>query len=151
MEGVVVSAKKDGATITVSVVSDDKGHFNFTASRLDPGNYAISTRAAGYDLDGPKEAAVASGQDTKVDVKLKPTRNLSAQMSNAEWLSACPVPTTKRGWCSTAIAATRWNASCAQPTMRHFASASARSLKRWILPVAVFGSSRRNSIQRGYL
>jgi aerobic carbon-monoxide dehydrogenase large subunit len=30
-------------------------------------------------------------------------------------------------------------------------SASARSLKRWILPVAVFGSSLRNSSQRGYL
>src|SRR5581483_4134015 len=27
----------------------------------------------------------------------------------------------------------------------------ARSLKRWILPVAVFGSSGMNSIQRGYL
>src|SRR5215467_938706 len=27
----------------------------------------------------------------------------------------------------------------------------ARSLKRWILPVAVFGSSSTNSIQRGYL
>ena len=26
-----------------------------------------------------------------------------------------------------------------------------RSLKRWILPVAVFGSSLVNSIQRGYL
>jgi hypothetical protein len=31
------------------------------------------------------------------------------------------------------------------------APASARSLKRWILPVAVFGNSLRNSIQRGYL
>jgi hypothetical protein len=31
------------------------------------------------------------------------------------------------------------------------AGPSARSLKRWILPVAVFGSSLRNSIQRGYL
>jgi len=29
--------------------------------------------------------------------------------------------------------------------------ASARNLKRWILPVAVFGRSLRNSIQRGYL
>src|SRR6185295_9618051 len=28
---------------------------------------------------------------------------------------------------------------------------SARSLKRWIFPVAVFGRSLRNSIQRGYL
>ena len=38
MEGVVVSARKDGSTITVSVVSDDKGHFSFPASRLDPGH-----------------------------------------------------------------------------------------------------------------
>src|SRR5579884_238405 len=32
-----------------------------------------------------------------------------------------------------------------------YACSSARSLKRWILPVAVFGRSFRNSIQRGYL
>ena len=38
MEGVVVSARKDGATITVSVVTDDKGHFSFPTSRLDPGH-----------------------------------------------------------------------------------------------------------------
>ena len=31
------------------------------------------------------------------------------------------------------------------------AGASARNLKRWIFPVAVFGSALRNSIQRGYL
>ena len=31
MEGVVVSARKDGSTITVSVISDDKGHFSFPA------------------------------------------------------------------------------------------------------------------------
>src|SRR5262245_8431294 len=34
---------------------------------------------------------------------------------------------------------------------RHYTELSARSLKRWILPVAVLGSSVRNSIQRGYL
>jgi hypothetical protein len=33
----------------------------------------------------------------------------------------------------------------------HWPSASARSLKRWILPVAVFGNSARKSSQRGYL
>ena len=90
MEGVVVSAKKDGSTITVSVVSDDKGRFSFPGSRLDPGHYAISIRAAGYDLDGPKDATVASGQEAKLDVKLKPTRNLSTQMTNAEWLMSMP-------------------------------------------------------------
>ena len=34
MAGVVVSAKRDGSTITVSVVSDDNGHFGFPAARL---------------------------------------------------------------------------------------------------------------------
>ena len=90
MEGVVVSVRKDGATITVSVVSDGKGHFSFPAARLEPGHYAISTRAGGYDLDGPKEATIAAGQEDKVDIKLKPTRNLSAQLSNAEWLISVP-------------------------------------------------------------
>ncbi len=31
MEGVVVSAKKAGGTITVSVVSDEKGRYSFPA------------------------------------------------------------------------------------------------------------------------
>ena len=59
MEGVVVSAKKDGSTITVSVVTDDKGQYSFPAERLEPGHYTLSARAAGYDLDGPKAADVA--------------------------------------------------------------------------------------------
>jgi hypothetical protein len=44
-------------------------------------------------------------------------------------------------------------ARCTAPEAQadHFPSASARSLKRWILPVAVFGSSVRNSSHRGYL
>ncbi len=53
MEGVVVSAKKDGSTITVSVISDNKGHFSFPASRLDPGHYTLKIRAVGYNLEAP--------------------------------------------------------------------------------------------------
>ena len=86
MEGVVVSARKDGSTITVSVVTDDKGHFSFPASRLEPGHYTLATRAIGYDLDGPKAADIAAGQAATADIKLKPTKNLTAQMTNAEWL-----------------------------------------------------------------
>jgi virginiamycin B lyase len=86
MEGVVVSAKKDGSTITVSVITDDKGQFSFPSSRLEPGHYTLSVRAVGYDLDGPNAANVAAGQATTADIKLKPTRNLSAQLTNAEWM-----------------------------------------------------------------
>ena len=37
MEGVLVSAKKAGSTITVTVVSDEHGRYGFAASRLEPG------------------------------------------------------------------------------------------------------------------
>ena len=50
MEGVLVSAKKDGSTITVTVVTNDKGQYSFPADRLDPGHYAIAIRAGGPKL-----------------------------------------------------------------------------------------------------
>ena len=90
MEGVVVSAKKDGSTITVSVVSNDKGEFSFPAARLEPGHYTLSARAVGYDLDGPKAADVTAGQAASADIKLKPTSNLPSQLTNAEWMMSMP-------------------------------------------------------------
>jgi virginiamycin B lyase len=90
MEGVVVSAKKAGGTITVSVISDEKGQYNFPAERLEPGHYTLSARAAGYDLDGPKTADVAAGQAATADIKLKPTHNLPGQLTNAEWMLSMP-------------------------------------------------------------
>ena len=53
MEGVVVSAKQDGSTIQVSVVTNAQGHYEFPAAKLAPGHYTLAIRAAGYDLDGP--------------------------------------------------------------------------------------------------
>src|SRR6202047_3321325 len=86
MEGVVVSARKAGGTITVSVVTDAKGHYSFPASKLEPGQYALTIRAVGYELDGPKAADVAAGQAATADIRLKPTHNLSGQLTNAEWM-----------------------------------------------------------------
>ena len=50
MEGVIVTAKKDGSTMSVSVISDDKGHYAFPADRLEPGHYSIKIRAIGYKI-----------------------------------------------------------------------------------------------------
>ena len=47
MEGVLVSAKKPGGTITVTVVSDAKGDYAFPADRLELGRYELMIRAAG--------------------------------------------------------------------------------------------------------
>src|SRR6478672_3686860 len=84
MEGVVVSAKKDGSTISISVVTNATGRFAFPAARLEPGHYALKARAAGYELDGARAADVAAGQEGKSEIKLKKVRNLSAHLTNGE-------------------------------------------------------------------
>src|SRR5262245_24094765 len=90
MEGVIVGAKKDGSTITVNVTTDEKGRYSFPASKLGPGRYALKIRAAGYDLDGPKEVNVLAEKPTTANLKLKPTENLGAQLTNAEWVLSVP-------------------------------------------------------------
>ena len=88
MEGVLVSARKDGSSMTVTVVSDDKGRFSFPSGKLEPGKYSLRIRAAGYELDGSRTLDV--GATSTHDIKLKPARNMSSQMTNAEWLMSLP-------------------------------------------------------------
>src|SRR5258706_13995278 len=75
MEGVVVSAKRDGSTISVSVVTDTQGRFAFPAARLEPGHYTLKARAAGFEIDGAKAADVAAGSESKTDIRLKKVKN----------------------------------------------------------------------------
>ena len=91
MEGVLVSAKKQSSTITVTVVTDAKGQYSFPADRLDPGNYALAIRAAGYNRAGAEAVDVAAGGST-ADIKLVRTKHLANQLSNAEWLISAPGP-----------------------------------------------------------
>ena len=90
MEGVLVSARRDGSPVTVSVVSDHAGTFSFPASKLAPGHYSLAIRAVGYDLDGPQAVEIAAGTPTTADVKLRRARNLAKQITNAEWLASFP-------------------------------------------------------------
>lgn len=95
MEGVLVTAKKDGSTIAYTVVSDAAGHYSFPAGKLDSGEYSLHIRAVGFDLDGAgkdgalKKAVDASKSNT-ADLTLKKTRNLSSQLTNAEWMLSMP-------------------------------------------------------------
>src|SRR5260370_22269794 len=89
MEGVVVSAKKEGSTVTVSVISDAQGRYSFPADRLSAGKYQIKISAVGYD-HAPTTADVADAQTATVDLKLQKTKALAAQMSNAEWMASVP-------------------------------------------------------------
>ncbi len=66
MEGVVISAKLDGSTITVSVISDKQGRYSFPANRLEPGHYKLKIRAVGYDLEGTGVVDLAGQKTTTV-------------------------------------------------------------------------------------
>jgi virginiamycin B lyase len=90
MEGVIVSAKKEGSTITVSVVSDNHGHYAFPTGRLEGGHYALAIRATGYDLDGPKSADLDAGKPAAADLKLVKAKDITTQLSNAEWIASAP-------------------------------------------------------------
>ncbi|HWG07211.1 MAG TPA: carboxypeptidase-like regulatory domain-containing protein, partial [Beijerinckiaceae bacterium] len=90
MEGVIVSAKREGGTMTVSVVSDAQGEYHFPASRLDPGKYDVTIRAVGYDLSAPASVDVGAQSPGHLDLTLNTTKDLTAQLSNAEWLLSMP-------------------------------------------------------------
>ena len=90
MEGVVVSAKREGSSITVSVDSDKQGHYSFPADRLVPGHYTIRIRAVGYDLDIPGTVDLDAGKTTTANLKLIKTKDLSQQLTNAEWGISVP-------------------------------------------------------------
>lgn len=89
MEGVLVSAKRDGSTVTITVVSDAKGRYSFPSSRLEPGRYTLRIRAAGYEL-AESQAEVAKQKTAELDLKLRKAQDLAAQLSNGEWLLSMP-------------------------------------------------------------
>ena len=90
MEGVLVSAKRVGGTITVTVVTDSDGNFAFPAGRLQPGKYRLATRAIGFDLTDPGEVELTATGSAKANLKLEQTKNLATHMMSAEWLLSVP-------------------------------------------------------------
>src|SRR5262249_11617409 len=90
MEGVVVSAKKDGASFTISVVTDKEGRYTFPAPKLEPGHYSLSIRAGGYELDSPKAVDLSAAQPATAEIKLRATKNIASQLTDAEWLASMP-------------------------------------------------------------
>jgi len=117
MEGVVVSAKKAGSTVTISVVSDASGRFSFPAAKLGSGDYALRIRATGYELDGPVSVDVVLAVTREIDLKLRKVADITPQMTNAE-SRAFPARPNKRNSSTAASAATRSSASRNRSTTR---------------------------------
>ena len=79
MEGVLVSAKRVGGTITITVVSDSKGRYRFPRAKLLPGSYDLTIRAVGYIL--PPQTANVTDRASTVDLKLQPTEILGSSLA----------------------------------------------------------------------
>jgi len=91
MEGVIVGARKAGSTITTWVVSNAQGQYTFPRQRLEPGQYAINVRAAGYEL--PNTSVDVTTQPAQLDLQLNKvtsTSKLAMQLSNGELLLSVP-------------------------------------------------------------
>ena len=91
MEGVLIGARKGGATVTTWVVSNAQGQYSFPRDRMEPGKYALSIRAVGYEL--PRTSVDVTGHSTNLDLPLKKVTSaskLAMQLSNAELIMSVP-------------------------------------------------------------
>jgi virginiamycin B lyase len=96
MEGVLVSAKRNGSTITTTVVTNAQGAYSFPRERLEPGQYNVSIRAVGYVLDAPASKAqvtVAAGNAAQLNLNLRESNplELGLQLTDPEWFSSFPI------------------------------------------------------------
>ena len=116
MEGVVVTAHKDGSVVSVSVTTNAQGVYSFPEDRLEPGHYIDrqprrrirSRRQAGADVVGEKT--------TNVDLKLDKTKNLADQLTNAEWMMSIPGTEDQKAALLNCTSCHTWNASCVRRT-----------------------------------
>ena len=90
MEGVLVTARPEGANMTVTVISDDQGRYAFPPGKLQPGKYSLTIRAVGYELAGQTAAEIKPGEAARADIKLVKTKDLASQLTGAEWMMSIP-------------------------------------------------------------
>jgi virginiamycin B lyase len=90
MEGVLVSAKRAGSTVTITVVSDETGRYGFPRNRLVPGQYALRIRAIGYDLDDTGTVEIGEKSPATADLKLHKAKDFTSQLTNTEWIMSAP-------------------------------------------------------------
>jgi virginiamycin B lyase len=94
MEGVLVSAKREGSGKTVTVVTGADGRYSFPRERLDAGRYTLSIRAVKYALaERDQHVDVAAGAAAERDLALREANplELALQLTDPEWLASYPL------------------------------------------------------------
>src|SRR5688572_27617378 len=90
MEGVLVTARRDGANFDVTVVSDATGAYSFPRTHLAMGKYTVKIRAVGYDLASANTVEVPQGKTATLDLTLGQAKDPTRQLTSAEWLETIP-------------------------------------------------------------
>lgn len=88
LEGVVISAKEEGKTITTSVFTDEEGRYYFPP--LAKGHYQVWAQAVGFET-GLSQADLNT--EAQKDFTLKTTKDFTKQLSGPEWMMALPEDT----------------------------------------------------------
>lgn len=94
MEGVLVSLRREGSTKTVTVVSRADGSYSFPRDRLEPGRYAVNTRAVRFVLaDRDASVQIAASGTVRLDLALRESNalELALQLTDPEWFSSYPL------------------------------------------------------------
>ena len=90
MEGVLVSARREGANFTVTVVSDAQGRYTFPHTHLDAGTYTMTTRASGYESADPGPVAVMASNAKSQNLTLRKASDPLEGVSSLEIVNSMP-------------------------------------------------------------
>ncbi len=91
LEGVPVSARAEGQTVTTAVYTDRDGRYFFPplAPPQQDGQYKVWSQAVGFELN-KTETRLSAGKTVELNLVLKPLKDISAQLSGSEWMASLP-------------------------------------------------------------
>ena len=93
LEGVAVSARAAGTTVTTTVFTDESGLYRFPV--LLTGEYRVWAQAVGYKT-GRGAAKLGDQTTSRTNFVLHPIDDLTMQVSGSEWLAALPATTKEQ-------------------------------------------------------
>jgi len=91
LEGVAVSARAEGSSMTTSVWTNQNGAYAFPA--LEAGRYRVWAQAIGFDRP-VADTTVTPGHGSRQDFTLKGVEIVPRSLSTAEWMQSLPSETS---------------------------------------------------------
>jgi len=90
LEGITVSSKQLGSTITTTVFTDEQGVYVFPPASA--GSYKLWAQAIGFET-ARAEVSLSNSQSRAENFTLKPLADFTRQLSSAEYMAALPEAT----------------------------------------------------------